>query len=294
MRTAALTTLATVAGLLLGVCLLGVCAQAQQPPEPSGRPVALPASPPPDYGPPVSNEQAKAAADAAITEAKKNNWHMAISIVGPEGELIYFEKMDGAQSSSAALAQAKARTSALFRRPSKVFADQFSAGNAAFMSFPDGARPIASEGGIPIILNGNWSAPWGQRRHRPAQDTNGGDRRCQCGKRTRRRPALGKPLRTIGAFRKPRPRGNIRQPAINSARLGTRLRAITYVDGTTGGPAVVLFCMRVLIPPDPGWDAASDFVSGRSSPKGRACRNDSPHRARGERARGEPARGAIE
>jgi glc operon protein GlcG len=154
MRTAALTTLATVVGLLLSVCLLGVCAQAQQPPEPSGRPVALPASPPPDYGPPIANEQAKAAADAALAEAKKNNWHMAVTIVGPEGELIYFEKMDGAQSSSAALAEAKARTSALFRRPSKAFADQFAAGNVAFMTFPDGARPIASEGGIPIILNG--------------------------------------------------------------------------------------------------------------------------------------------
>jgi uncharacterized protein GlcG (DUF336 family) len=156
MRTAALTTLATVAGLLLGVCLPSVCALAQQPsaPEPSGRPVALPSPPPPDYGPPVNNEQAKAAVDAAIAEAKKNNWHMAVSIVGPEGERIYFEKMDGTQSSSAALAEAKARTSALFRRPSKAFADQFAAGNAAFMTFPDGARPIASEGGIPIILNG--------------------------------------------------------------------------------------------------------------------------------------------
>jgi uncharacterized protein GlcG (DUF336 family) len=148
MRTAALTTLATVAGLWFGVC-----AQAQQP-EPSGRPVPLPAPPPPEYGPPVNNEQAKAAAEGAIAEAKKNNWHMAITIVGPEGELVYFEKMDGTQSSSAALAQAKARTSALFRRPSKAFADQFAAGNTGFMTFPDGARPIASEGGLPILLNG--------------------------------------------------------------------------------------------------------------------------------------------
>src|SRR4030081_1545238 len=149
MRTAALMTLATVAGLWLGVC-----AQPHQPGEPSGRPVALPGPPPPEYGPPVNNEQAKAVVDAAIAEAKKNNWHMAIAIVGPEGELIYFEKMDGTQSSSAALAQAKARTSALFRRPSKAFADQFAAGNTGFMTFPDGARPIASEGGIPIVLNG--------------------------------------------------------------------------------------------------------------------------------------------
>jgi glc operon protein GlcG len=153
MRTAALMTVATVAGVLLSVCLRDVRAQAQQPPETPGRPVAVPA-PPPEYGPPVNNEQAKTAADAAIAEAKKNNWHMAVSIVGPEGELIFFEKMDGAQSSSAALAQAKARTSALFRRPSKAFADQFAAGNAGFMTFPDGARPIASEGGLPILLSG--------------------------------------------------------------------------------------------------------------------------------------------
>jgi glc operon protein GlcG len=171
MRIAALTTLATVASLLLGVSMLSTQAQQPSPAEPSGRPIALPPLPPPDYGLPIADEQAKAAADAAIAEAKKNNWRMAIAVVGPEGELIYFEKMDGAQSSSAALAQAKARTSALFRRPSKVFADQFSAGNAAFMTFPDGARPIASEGGIPIILNGKLSGAIGVSGGTAPQDT---------------------------------------------------------------------------------------------------------------------------
>jgi uncharacterized protein GlcG (DUF336 family) len=175
MRTAVLTTvttLATGAALLLGVYALGDRAQAQQPPaESSGRPVALPAAPPPDYGAPIVNEQAKAAADAATAEAKKNNWHMAVSVVGPEGELIYLERMDGAQSSSAALAEAKARTSALFRRPSKVFADQFSAGNVAFMTFPDAARPIASEGGIPIVLNGKLVGAIGVSGGTAAQDS---------------------------------------------------------------------------------------------------------------------------
>jgi len=166
MRIAALTTLAT-------VCTLSVCAQAQQPSpaEPSGRPVALPPPPAPEYGPPIADEQAKAAADAAIAEAKKNNWHMAISIVGPEGELVYFEKMDGTQSSSATLAQAKARTAALFRRPSKLFADQFAAGNAAFMTFPDDARPIASEGGIPIIQDGKLIGAIGVSGGTAQQDT---------------------------------------------------------------------------------------------------------------------------
>jgi glc operon protein GlcG len=164
MRTAALRNLATVAGLLAGVCLLG--AQAQQAPAPA----ALP-PPTPDYGPPLVNEQAKAAAEAAIAEAKKNNWHMAVTIVGPEGELIYFEKMDGTQSSSAALAEAKARTSALYRRASKVFADQFSAGNVAFMTFPDRVRPIASEGGLPIMLNGKLVGAIGVSGGTAPQDT---------------------------------------------------------------------------------------------------------------------------
>ncbi len=172
MRTAVLTTLATGAAPLAG--RLRARRRRVGPTAPGGllgRPVALPAAPPPDYGAPIVNEQAKVAADAAIAEAKKNNWHMAVSIVGPEGELIYFEKMDGAQSSSAALAEAKARTSALFRRPSKVFADQFSAGNVAFMTFPDVARPIASEGGIPIVLNGKLVGAIGVSGGTAAQDS---------------------------------------------------------------------------------------------------------------------------
>jgi glc operon protein GlcG len=113
------------------------------------------ASPPaPEYGLPINTEQAKAAATAALAEARKNSWRMAVAVVGPEGSVIYFEKMDGTQNASFLLATAKARTSALFRRPSKVFVDQFAAGNVAFMTFPDEARPTASEGGLPIIVDG--------------------------------------------------------------------------------------------------------------------------------------------
>jgi uncharacterized protein GlcG (DUF336 family) len=123
---------------------LGSAAKAQ-PPTPT---------PPPDYGAPINNEQAKEAAAASIAEARKNGWRMAIAVVDPGGFLVYFEKIDGTQNASVSLAQAKARTSALYRRPSKVFSDQFSAGNTGFMSFPNEARPIASEGGIPIVVNG--------------------------------------------------------------------------------------------------------------------------------------------
>jgi len=139
MRTDLVTALAIAAGLVLGGA-----AQAQQP-----APVAAP--PPPEYGLPINNEQAKAAANAAI-EAAKGKFRMAIAIVGPDGELIYFEKMDGTQNASVKIAQGKARTSALFRRASKAFAVQYAAGNTAFLTFPE--QPVASEGGMPIIIGG--------------------------------------------------------------------------------------------------------------------------------------------
>jgi uncharacterized protein GlcG (DUF336 family) len=145
-----------VMALMIGAAL---CAagpvRAQQPAQQPAQPPAAPASPSaPEYGLPMNTEQAKAAATAALAEARKNNWRMAVAIVGPDGSVIYFEKMDGSQNASFLLATAKARTSALFRRASKVFVDQFAAGNVAFMTFPDEARPTASEGGLPIIVDG--------------------------------------------------------------------------------------------------------------------------------------------
>jgi len=134
-------TCAWIISALAATCMLGASAHAQF-------------TPPPDYGTPISVEQAKEVAAAAQAEAKRNGWRMAVAVVDPGGYLIYFERADGTQNASVSLAQAKARTSALFRRPSKVFADQFAAGNTGFMSFPDEARPIASEGGLPIVVNG--------------------------------------------------------------------------------------------------------------------------------------------
>src|SRR5947199_8824110 len=134
-------TCAWIISALAATCMLCASAHAQF-------------TPPPDYGTPISVEQAKEVASAAQAEAKKNGWRMAVAVVDPGGYLIYFERTDGSQIAAVELATAKARTAALFRRPSKVFADQFAAGNTGFMSFPNDARPIASEGGMPIIING--------------------------------------------------------------------------------------------------------------------------------------------
>ena len=137
-----------VMALVIGAALLAA--------KPASAEQAAPAAPPapPEYGMPISTAQAKAAAAAALAEAQKNNWKIAVAIAGPDGDVVYFEKMDGTQNASFTLAAAKARTSALFRSSTKVFVDHFTAGNVAFMTFPDAARPTASEGGLPILVDG--------------------------------------------------------------------------------------------------------------------------------------------
>ena len=90
MRLDALIALSIGSALALG----GAALAQQAAPSP-----AIP-TPPADYGTPITNEQAKAVAAAALAEAKKNNWRMAFAIVGPAGELVYFEKMDGTQLAS--------------------------------------------------------------------------------------------------------------------------------------------------------------------------------------------------
>ncbi|MFI5174152.1 MAG: heme-binding protein [Terriglobia bacterium] len=105
------------------------------------------------YGMPVSLELAKKAAAAALAEARKNNWAMAAAIVDPAGDLVYFERMDGTQTGSVSVAMSKARSAALFKRPTKAFQDALAAGGAGLRILGlEGAVPV--EGGLPLILDG--------------------------------------------------------------------------------------------------------------------------------------------
>ncbi|HWZ44633.1 MAG TPA: heme-binding protein [Candidatus Saccharimonadales bacterium] len=103
------------------------------------------------YGPPISLENAKKAAAAAMAEAHKNNWTMAVAIVDPTGVLVYYEKMENTQIGSANVSIAKARSAALFKRPTKAFQDALAAGGAGLRVLGlEGVVPV--EGGIPIIV----------------------------------------------------------------------------------------------------------------------------------------------
>src|SRR5215813_1872217 len=105
------------------------------------------------YGPPISNENAKRAAAAALAEAAKNHWAMAVAVVDPNGTLVYYEKTDNTQIGSAEVAIAKARSAALFKRPTKAFQDAVAQGGAGLRILGlQGAVPV--EGGVPIVVDG--------------------------------------------------------------------------------------------------------------------------------------------
>jgi glc operon protein GlcG len=104
------------------------------------------------YGFPIRLEVAKKAAAPALAEASRNGWAMAAAIVDTSGQLVYFEKMDDTQSGSVDVALAKARSAALFKRPTKVFQDAIAAGGEGLRFLRlDGAVPI--EGGLPLVVN---------------------------------------------------------------------------------------------------------------------------------------------
>jgi len=105
------------------------------------------------YGPAITLDNARKAAAPAVAEARKNSWMMAVAVVDPAGELVYFEKMDGTQNGSVTVAIAKARSAALFKRPTKAFQDTLAAGGDGLRILRlENAVPV--EGGIPLIMDG--------------------------------------------------------------------------------------------------------------------------------------------
>ena len=128
-----------------------------------------PPPPPPAYGETINMEQAKKAADAAAAEAKKINTFMAIAVVGPSGDLVYFEKMDNTQYASVNIAIHKARAAARFRRPTSSFEERVGGGGVGLtlLTLDD---IIASPGGNPIIVGGKLIGAIGVSGGTGAQD----------------------------------------------------------------------------------------------------------------------------
>jgi uncharacterized protein GlcG (DUF336 family) len=104
------------------------------------------------YGPSITLDRAEAVIHAAVAEAKRRNWKMNVAVADAGGNLVAFERMDGAMLASIQIAQHKARAAATFRRPTKVFEDGIQLMHLNYLLAFDGI--IASRGGIPLIDQG--------------------------------------------------------------------------------------------------------------------------------------------
>jgi glc operon protein GlcG len=121
------------------------------------------------YGLPISLENARKAAAPALAEAVKNNWTVAVAIVDPGGNLVYYEKMDNTQIGSANVAIDKARSAVLFKRPTKAFQDALAAGGDSVRILKlQGVTPV--EGGIPLVQDGKIVGAIGVSGATSAQD----------------------------------------------------------------------------------------------------------------------------
>src|SRR5690349_14321870 len=139
--------------------ILGSAVHAQQ--QPASPP------PPPAIGAPITLEQAKAAIAAGMAESQKNGWNHVFAVVDGGGNLIAFEKSDLAGNASIKIAEAKARTAATFRVPTKAYQDRIVAGETFLLGLP-GVVPAA--GGVPIIVGGKVIGAIGVSGATPLQD----------------------------------------------------------------------------------------------------------------------------
>lgn len=111
------------------------------------------ATPIPQYGPNITLALARKVAFAAQTEARKNAWPVAVAVVDTAGNLVFFERLDDTMTASLRLAIDKAASAAMYRRPTKYFADALAQGGERLgvLMLPGAS---ASDGGVPLYVGG--------------------------------------------------------------------------------------------------------------------------------------------
>lgn len=115
----------------------------------------------------LSLEAAEKVADAAASEAKKRNAAVVIVVVDDGGYPLVLKRLDDTQVASVEVGIGKARTAAIFRRPSRDFEEQIKTGRVASLVLP-GATPL--QGGLPLIAGGKVVGAIGVSGNTPQQD----------------------------------------------------------------------------------------------------------------------------
>jgi uncharacterized protein GlcG (DUF336 family) len=106
----------------------------------------------PEYGAPITFEQAKKVMAGAEAEAAKNKWPVVITILDSGGQVVMVHRLDNAQWGSVDVAREKAKSAVALRRPTKVFQDLIAQGGANLRLLNIGYSVL--EGGIPIVVGG--------------------------------------------------------------------------------------------------------------------------------------------
>jgi glc operon protein GlcG len=115
----------------------------------------------------LSLEAAEKVAAAAEAEAKKRNVTVVIVVVDDGGYPLVLKRLNDTQVASIDVGVGKARTAAIFRRPSKDFEDQIKNGRVASLVLP-GATPL--QGGVPLVFDGKVIGAIGVSGNTPQED----------------------------------------------------------------------------------------------------------------------------
>jgi glc operon protein GlcG len=103
----------------------------------------------------ITLAEAKQAAEAAVAYARSHNAPGgAIAITDSGGQIVYLERLDGSFPASGAISIGKARTAALFQKPTKVFEDIVNNGRTTMVALPEITPFTPLQGGVPLVRNG--------------------------------------------------------------------------------------------------------------------------------------------
>jgi uncharacterized protein GlcG (DUF336 family) len=147
------TLIALAAGLAVGGAAIAQQAAAPAPapaPDLNAIPDKMPFNIP--IGAPITVDRAQGLVQAALAEANRRGWAMNVAVVDPNGDLIAFARMDGAQLASISISQHKARTAARYRRPTVAFENAVQKFGFNYVLTLDDV--VASRGGIPLVDGG--------------------------------------------------------------------------------------------------------------------------------------------
>jgi len=122
----------------------------------------------PPYGAPISLQQARQVAAAAVAAMQKGGFDMTIAIVDSGSNLVYLERADQAGIGTIDAALGKAKAANGIKTPTKLIGDLILQNNQLNLLAVPGAFPV--EGGVPLVLDGKVIGAIGVSGAMPADD----------------------------------------------------------------------------------------------------------------------------